>query len=273
LTIKGKFTQVCTSHGVSGPLEQGGKEWAHELSFTTTYIYQRHNVFLKKPLSANKKILSTWSDKATDKNNLWFVAIDLEDSRRFAEAAEFYIKDAIFSWQNRSYARAALSCACTANCLEKISDLKRARRLHYESASIYEMHAHQIFNKSVREAIWALERAYQGYLQAQRKDKAEEILRKHKSLAAKVNLFSTVDISTSGASITDGPFIQTHACYDNSNNNTGLLDSEQLVQHIDLFLKIRSSSMDESGKNDNVNSKGLLNLHVKKMQPYWNQSY
>jgi hypothetical protein len=225
-------------------------------------------------LSADRKVLITWSDKATDKNNLWFLGIDLEDSGRFAEAAKFYIKDAIFSWEkNRSFVRAALSCACAANCLEKLSEQELANRLHYESATVYEMHADQIFNKSVREALWALERAYQGYMQAQRKDKAEEILYKHKSLAAKVNLFSIVDITASTAPTTEDHILQTQTSYfNNNNNNNTSLDAEQLVQHIDLFLKIRSSNIDEAGDN-NAQSKRFSNPQVKKMQPYWNQSY
>lgn len=224
-------------------------------------------------MSVNEKVLSTWSDKATDKNNLWFIAIDLEDSGKQAEAADFYIKDAIFSWQNRSLVRAALSCACAANCVEKLSELKLASRLYYESASIYEIHADQIFNKSIRETLWALERAYQGYVQAQRKDKAEEIFYKLKSLSAKVNPFSTVgNITASHSPITkEDPLIQNQTSYITSNNNSA--NSEQLIQHFDLFLKIRSSNMDKSEDNNNVSSKRFSSLHIKKMLPYWNQSY
>lgn len=225
-------------------------------------------------MSVNKKVLRSWSDKATDKNNLWFLAIDLEDSGKLAEAAEFYIKDAIFSWQNRSFVRAALSCACAANCVEKLSDLILASRLYYESACIYEMHADKIFNKSVRETLWALERAYQGYVQAQRKDKAEEMFYKHKSLSAKVNPFSTIGcVTASRPPITkEDPLIQTQTSYVTTNNSS--VNSEQLIQHFDLFLKIRSSDIDKSeDNNNNVQHARFPNLHIKKMLPYWNQSY
>ncbi len=200
----------------------------------------------------------TWSDKVTDKNNPWFLAIDLEDSGRYADAAEFYINSAISSWQNGSYVRTALSCSCAANCLEKLSNLNLAIQLYYESASIYESHSLHIINKSIREAIWSLQRAYQGYLQAQRKDKAEEILGKYESLIAKVNLYSSIDTVASMTPITKESIQYTQMENSSNNHNTSAV-SEQLTQHIEFFFKIRSSGTHVSQDN-NGESEGFHHL-------------
>lgn len=185
----------------------------------------------------------TWSDKVTDKTNPWFLAIDLEDSGRYADAAEFYINSTISSWQNGSCVRAALSCSCAANCLDKLSNLNLATQLYYESASIYESHSLHIINKSIRETIWSLQRAYQGYVQAQRKDKAEEMLGKYESLIAKVNLYSSIDTIASTSSTTKDPVQHAQSKSSSSNNHNTSAVSEQLTQRIKFFFKIRSSGM------------------------------
>ena len=61
----------------------------------------------------NQKSTKTisWSDKLVDPCNYWLKAVNKEEEHEYEIAADSYLKDAIVSFDRRSFNRAALSCS------------------------------------------------------------------------------------------------------------------------------------------------------------------
>jgi hypothetical protein len=135
--------------------------------------------------------VTTWKDKVADPTNLWLRATRSEEDGRFAEATVFYLRDAAACVSANLGARAALSCSCAANCLEKTGNINAARNLYFEAAKIYEEEAATAFGKSIRETLWLLQEAHDYYIIGGDAQKAAEIYDQCASLARKSNPFIT----------------------------------------------------------------------------------
>ena len=101
-----------------------------------------------------KKIIKTWSDRLTGKNNLWLEAINTEDDGNFQQATMLYLRDATQCWDAGLKARAALSCSCAASCFMHTNNLKLGHILYAEAALMYEDHAQTVLDRSIRESFW-----------------------------------------------------------------------------------------------------------------------
>jgi len=132
----------------------------------------------------------TWIDRLTDENNSWFNATKFEELGEFTEAFKIYLKDASELLNNDHLCSAALSCACAANCVSKIGDLRTAHQLYLKSGVIYEKNADEMIGESVRETLWSLQEAYEYFLLASDETKAERVHAKYVNLVRKVNPFS-----------------------------------------------------------------------------------
>jgi len=67
--------------------------------------------------------------------------------------------------------------------------LPKARQLYLEAAMLYEENADLVIAKSIRESLWCLEEAYEYFLLASDRDRAEKVFFKHVSLISRVNPF------------------------------------------------------------------------------------
>lgn len=133
----------------------------------------------------------TWKDRITDGANLWLNATRIEENGDFAEAAVFYLKDGADCLKHGMAARAALSCSCAANCLEKVGDMNAARNLYFEAGKIYEETADSVFGDSIREALWLMQEAHDQYLLGGDEQKATETYERCVRLIRKVSPFDT----------------------------------------------------------------------------------
>ena len=136
-----------------------------------------------------KKVLKTWSDRLTGKNNLWLEATNTEDDGNFPQATMLYLKDATRCWEAGLKARAALSCSCAASCFVRTNNPALARILYAESAFMYEEFSKDVIGKSIREAFWALQRAYENYILAGNEGKAQEVFMRYTSLSMRISPF------------------------------------------------------------------------------------
>ena len=135
----------------------------------------------------------TWKDKITDPSNVWLNAMRLEDDGQLSEAALLYLRDAAQSVAQGLGARAALSCSCAANCLERTGKINAARSLYVETAKIYEETANAVFGSSIREALWLLQESHDYYIIGGDAQKAGMIYDKCASLARKSSPFLTAE--------------------------------------------------------------------------------
>jgi hypothetical protein len=136
-----------------------------------------------------KKIIKTWSDRLTGKNNLWLEAINTEDDGNFPQATMLYLRDATQCWEAGLKARAALSCSCAAGCFIRTNNTKLGHVLYSEAALMYEDHAQTVLEKSIRESFWALQRAYENYVLAGNEEKAQEVFLRYASLSMRISPF------------------------------------------------------------------------------------
>lgn len=141
------------------------------------------------------KQLQNWSDRITDRGNLWLAATNLEDDGNFAEAAKLYLRDATWCSIKTQLARAALSSTCAARCLGKIGHPQIAQALYLQAGTLYENNAYSILDKSIRESLWSFQRAYESLLLAKYSERAQEMLYKYTSLASKISPFFDVQQS------------------------------------------------------------------------------
>ncbi|MGQ0794856.1 MAG: hypothetical protein ACT4N5_01565 [Nitrosopumilaceae archaeon] len=142
-----------------------------------------------------------WYHRIADQSNSWLIATNLEEEGNLEEAIKIYLKDATQCWGKGSLVKAGLSCACAANCLEKIGFAKIARALYLESATIFEKNAHDVIDFSIREALWSLQRAYESYILSDSIKKAEELLKNYRSLLLKTSPFMGIEEQNNALSI------------------------------------------------------------------------
>lgn len=140
-----------------------------------------------------KNNIKTWSDRLIDKENYWITAINMEEDGKLIDALQFYIKDAIKSLELSLYNKAALSCSCSAICLEKIKNFHYARIFHMQAATLYEYNAGYILGDSIRESLWSLKEAYEHYMFAREFDNAKIIYERYITLSMKTNPFSQLE--------------------------------------------------------------------------------
>ena len=132
--------------------------------------------------------VAAWMRRLTDESNLWFLAVKSEDAHRFADAANFYLREATECVKKNMLVHAALSCACAASCLEELGDVASADRLYSEAASIHLDNAIRVVGVSIQERLWSLERAHVFFLLAHEPQSAGEVRSKKMSLE-RGNLF------------------------------------------------------------------------------------
>jgi tetratricopeptide (TPR) repeat protein len=128
-------------------------------------------------------------DRITNESNLWLNAIQMEDEGDYLKAFIFYLKDSAQFAKQNSLLRAALSCACAADCLVREGNLAGARQLYLQTAKLYEKNANLVIGHSVREALWSYQEAYEYYSLACENNKASQIFERHISLSRKINPF------------------------------------------------------------------------------------
>jgi hypothetical protein len=73
--------------------------------------------------------IAPWAELATSQNNPWMNAIRLHDSGRYEDAYFQYMQDAENSGKAHHFARAALSLALAAHCLESIGQASLANQI------------------------------------------------------------------------------------------------------------------------------------------------
>ena len=134
--------------------------------------------------------VTTWLDRITDESNLWLSAAKAEEAKDYATAAVQYLGDAGVCLERGSKVRAALSCFCAAECLSAMDGRADAKRLYHQAGKLYFAIADHGVSGSIREALWALQRTYACYVQAEQVKESEAINEAFKHLARRANPFS-----------------------------------------------------------------------------------
>ena len=186
-----------------------------------------------------KKIVKTWSDRLTGKNNLWLEAINTEDDGNFSQATMLYLRDATQCWDNGLKARAALSCSCAASCFMRTNNLKLGGILYAEAALMYEDFAQTVLDRSIRESFWALQRAYENYVLAGNEEKAQEIFMKYASLSMRISPFFGKEeaMKVLGFKEAVGKSVNMHP------HASQMRVSMELFESVEKFLKTRRSKL------------------------------
>ena len=135
-------------------------------------------------------VVTTWLDRITDESNLWLTAAKAEEAKDFPDAAVQYLSDASDCLERGSKVRAALSCYCAAECLAAMGAKPEARILYFQAGKLYSRIADHGVSGSIREALWALQRAHACYVHADRIKESEAIAEAFKLLARRANPFS-----------------------------------------------------------------------------------
>lgn len=136
-------------------------------------------------------VVTTWLDRITDESNVWLSAIKAEEAEQYEEAATIYLEDSSLNLEKGSLVRAALSCSCAANCLAKAGIDDISTRLYFEAGLLYEECAEDRMAVSIRESIWALQRAYVCFVQANDAKEADAARESLDRLEKRANPFVT----------------------------------------------------------------------------------
>jgi tetratricopeptide (TPR) repeat protein len=190
--------------------------------------------------------LDRWIERITSESNLWLNAIKMEDNGNYLEAFHLYLKDASEWLKKESLIRAALSCSCAANCLSKTGNLVATRQLYLQAAVIYEENANIIMSRSVREALWSYQEAYEYFYLALESEEAERIFEKYVSLARKINRFSGEQDAMN--SLRQRRISLEHSKIDI--NSTNMQISAQVESAIESFLSSMKSVTHYNNKKD-----------------------
>jgi hypothetical protein len=132
----------------------------------------------------------TWLDRITDETNVWLLAVKTEEANDYESAATLFLNDATSCLENGSTVRSALSCRCAADCLTKAGAVEQGKRLYFEAGVIYSETADARFSVSIRESLWALQRAYECFVLAEDVKEAEEARETYTLLARRANPFA-----------------------------------------------------------------------------------
>jgi hypothetical protein len=133
--------------------------------------------------------ITTWLDRITDESNSWLSASRAEAAKDYSAAAVLYLDDASACVKRESKVRAALSCFCAAECMDALGARMESKRLYYEAGRLYASMADHGLSGSIREALWALQRAHACYTLAEQVKEAEAINGAYKLLARRANPF------------------------------------------------------------------------------------
>ncbi|HKU50354.1 MAG TPA: hypothetical protein VJP79_10410 [Nitrososphaera sp.] len=130
---------------------------------------------------------------------MWFSAVKAEDERDFVTAASNYVEDATHCL-GQNLVRSALSCTCAAGCLGQLGAHANARTLYAMAATIYLDNSKIAMAESIREALWSLQEAAEGFAFAGEYEEAEACQRRHAELAARTSPFSRAAALSSSSS-------------------------------------------------------------------------
>ena len=133
--------------------------------------------------------ITTWLDRITDETNVWFSAVKAEERGEFCLAAALYLDDATSCLKVESPLRAALSAYCAADCLVRGGGGEEAKRLFLEAGVLYSEAAEDRLSDSIRESVWALQRAYASFVQADDVKEAERVKWELEVLGRRANPF------------------------------------------------------------------------------------
>ena len=134
--------------------------------------------------------VTTWVDRITDDSNQWLSAGRAEEARDYSTAAVLYLKDASSCVARGSPVRAALSCYCAAECVSRMGASSYADRLYFEAGRLYSSVADHGVSGSIREALWALQRAYACYSLAGGGEESRRTLESYRFLVRRANPFA-----------------------------------------------------------------------------------
>jgi hypothetical protein len=130
-----------------------------------------------------------WLEKLTDDANLWLKALRMEEHGELAKAALLYLDDAANCLETSTVVRAALGATCAADCLVKLGLPENGRRLYHVAGMLYWDNADDRLGTSVRESLWSLQEAYEGFLLAGEEENAKQVRQLYASLARRANPF------------------------------------------------------------------------------------
>jgi hypothetical protein len=181
----------------------------------------------------------TWLDRITDESNPWLTATKAEEAGDYPGAAAQYLRDAVSCLDRKSQVRAALSCYCAADCLSKLGMLADARRLFFEAGKLYAEIADQEVSGSIREALWALQRAYGCYVLADKVKESEAAYESFRLLARRANPF------TAGSEWLEMPKVSPHQ-FLTAPGSPSAKETVEIKQAIGKFLALRGSSRRET---------------------------
>ena len=134
--------------------------------------------------------VTTWVDRITDESNLWLSAGKAEETGDYSASAALYLVDAAACLERGAGARGALSCYCAAECLSKLEASAEADWMYSEAGRLYAALADHGVSGSIREALWALQRAHACYVLAGDGPEAKMILDVYNFLVRRANPFA-----------------------------------------------------------------------------------
>ena len=155
--------------------------------------YFRSEKNSKDPIKSDSIKEMIWINRLSDEPNLWLKATALDRQREFTKAIPYYLKDVRYCLDKGLIVRAALSCACAADCMGKIGHIDEAHKLYAKAASFYVKNAHQVMDDSIREALWSLQQAYENYSIALDQTNAKHVYDNYLSIVSKVSPFDNLD--------------------------------------------------------------------------------
>jgi len=133
---------------------------------------------------------TTWLERITDESNVWLSATKAEDAEDYSGAALLYLSDASACLKAGSVVRSALGVTCGAGCLSKAGGPAEARRLYLEAGLMYSETAEEKVSVSIREALWALQRAYECFVLAGDAKGTESTYKAFNLLSKRANPFT-----------------------------------------------------------------------------------
>jgi hypothetical protein len=130
-----------------------------------------------------------WLEKLTDDANVWLKAIRMEEQGELGKAAVLYLEDAAACLESSTVVRAALGATCAADCMVRLGLPENGRRLYHVAGMLYWDNADARLGTSVRESLWSLQEAYEGFLLAGEEENAKKVRQLYASLARRANPF------------------------------------------------------------------------------------
>lgn len=129
-----------------------------------------------------------WLTRLQQNDNLWLRANRLERRGRFADARRFYLQDADRQGGRGLHARAGVARAASAEMTSRLGDGALAQWEWRRAAEHFHAHAERATGWSVRESVWAYERAAHLYSAAGCWEEAATMRRRAADLTAHVAL-------------------------------------------------------------------------------------